>query len=276
MLDNFVYVDHVGRKFSGREHGVYINYNDMRNYEWKYSTINSRLSRFYTDVTNRTLPLVLAHKTAEEARTIRHRLFSLTEGDIAAMKPGKIYIGDYYTQGYITSSKKSAYLVNDRYCALELRLTSDDPMWYKERQYVFTPGSNETGGSTSGADYPYDYPYDFAVNMNGRSITNDAITESAFRMTIHGQATNPTITINDHEYTVNGTVGVGEMLVIDSISKKITLIDSNGKETNWFDKRGRDDYIFKPIPAGSNMVNWIGNFGFNLTVIEKRSEPAWI
>ena len=275
MLDNFVYVDHIGRRFSGLENGVYINENDMRDYDWKYSTINGRLSSFHRDVTTRNLPLTLVHKTGAEALVVRHKLLELAEGDIAAMIPGKIYIGEYYTLGYITGSKKGSYLVNDRYMTLDLKVTSDDPMWYREKRYVFSATDEGTAIGANGADYPYDYPYDYAVALNGRTINNSAITSSAFRVTIYGQATNPAITINDHTYMINGTVSAGEFVVIDSLQKRITHNDGNGKETSWFDLRGREDYIFEPIPAGMNVVNWVGDFGFDLTVIEKRSEPAW-
>ena len=49
----------------------------------------------------------------------------------------------------------------------------------------------------------------------------------------------------------------------------------SGYTINWFDKRGRDNYIFEAIPTGINAVTWNGTFDFDLTIIEKRSEPKW-
>ena len=98
---------------------------------------------------------------------------------------------------------------------------------------------------------------------------------SAFRLLIYGEAVNPSVVIGGHVYAINGTIGKGETLLIDSLSKKITLTTAYGNNINWFDKRGRDDYIFEPIPAGQNIVSWSGTFGFDLKVIEKRSEPRW-
>ena len=63
MLEKFVYVDHLGRRFDGLEYGVYLNYNDLRDYSWKYDTINSRISRFYRPITDRSLPLVVVCNT---------------------------------------------------------------------------------------------------------------------------------------------------------------------------------------------------------------------
>ena len=99
---------------------------------------------------------------------------------------------------------------------------------------------------------------------------------SAFRILIYGQTTDPVINIGGHRYAVNGSISAAETLLIDSLTKTITLTTAMGTKVNWFANRDRNSYIFQPIPAGMNIVSWIGTFGFDLTVIEKRSEPKWI
>lgn len=275
MLEKFVYEDHNGRRFSGKENGVYLNYNDLRDYSWSYDTINSRISRFYRGVTSRDLPLVVVGQTDEQAIATRNRLFDLAEGDIAALLPGKVYLGDWYTNGYITSSAKSNYLITNRYCNIDLTLTSDDPAWYREQKHVFIAGSSDTVGSGDGTDYAYDYTYDYALAMSGRRIVCDSAGSNAFRLLIYGPATDPYVVIGGHTYAIAGHIGIGETLLIDSLTKTVTLTKATGAVVNWFDKRNRDSYIFEPIPAGQNIVSWVGTFGFDLTVIEKRSEPKW-
>ncbi len=127
-----------------------------------------------------------------------------------------------------------------------------------------------------GFGYPFDYPYDYSVSHLSRNIVCDSVGSGDFRLLIYGEAVNPSIVIGGHIYAINGTIGKGETLLIDSLNKSITLTTAFGNKVNWFDKRGRKDYIFEPIPAGTNPVNWSGSFGFDLTVIEKRSEPRWI
>lgn len=274
MLDNFIYENHLGQRFVGLDLGVYLNSSDLRNYSWKFDTINSAISRFYRPTTNRKIPLVVCGNSAEEAMTAMDKLAELAESDIVAKIPGKIIVGDYYTNGYITSSQKANYLLDKRLCGIELTLTSDDPAWYRDHTYPFLASDESAIGIGSGIDYPYEYPYDYALSMNGRKIVCDSVGSSAFKLLIYGEATNPTITINGHNYMVRGTIRNGETLLIDSLTKTITLTTFEGK-TNWFDNRGREDYIFEPIPAGQNTVKWNGTFGFDLTVIEKRSEPRW-
>lgn len=273
-LNNFVYENHLGKRFVGMENGMYLNHSDLFDYSWSYDVINSRISRFHKPVESRNIPLVVIGKTEAEATAAKNRLLEIVEADIQAMLPGKIYVGEYYLPGFITASKKSKYLFNKRYCNLNLAFTSADPTWYKERLLSFTPNTG-SAGEKSGADFPYDYPYDYYVSQTVHEIVCDSIRGNAFKLRIFGPALNPAITIADHVYSVKGSIGAGETLLIDSLTKTITLTKADGSKENWFDKRSRDSYVFEEIPAGQHTVIWNESFGFDLTIIEKRSEPRW-
>lgn len=275
MLDNFIYENHLGMRFVGLDCGVYLNYSELRDYSWNYETINDKISRFYHSVKSRKIPLVVYCASENEAVRVKNQLMELAESDINARLPGKVHVGEYYTNGYITASKKSEYLISKRLCHIELTLTSDDPAWYREQTHVFVPGTTGTINMGSGTDYPYDYAYDYALSTLGQKIVCDSVGSSAFRLLIYGEITNPAIIIGRHTYCVNGTVGAGETLLVDSLTKTITLTTAAGNKINWFDKRNRESYIFEPIPSGQNTVSWLGAFGFDLTIIEKRSEPRW-
>lgn len=276
MLDSFIYENHLGQRFIGLDNGVYLNYNDLRDYSWSYDTINSKISRFYRPMTSRKLPLVVAGKNEDQAIAARNRLLDLAEADIEARLPGKIFIGEYYTNGFITGSSKTNYLMSKRICNITLTFTSDDPAWYREKIYPFFSTADSMGTTVGGtSEYPYDYPYDYAVALVGQRIVADSASESAYRLRIFGAATDPAIVISGHTYAVKGNIGGGESLLIDSLTKTITLTTATGEKENWFDKRSRENYIFKGIPPGDNVVSWSGDFGFELTVIEKRSEPKW-
>ncbi len=275
MLENFIFENHLGQRFDGLSNGVYMNYSELRDYAWSYDTINNRISRMYMETKDRKIPLVVSCNSEAEAFAVMNRLHELAEADIEAVLPGKVYVGDFYTNGYITGSTKSDYLINKRLCYIELTLTSDDPAWFREQDHTFLLDSGGSIGIGGGADYPYDYAYDYALPMNGQKIVCGTVGSNAFRLLIYGEAVNPTVVIGGHVYAINGTIGKGETLLIDSLNKTITLTTATGRKTNWFDKRGRDDYIFEPIPAGQNTVTWNGLFGFDLTVIEKRREPRW-
>ncbi len=275
MLENFIFENHLGQRFDGLSNGVYMNYSELRDYAWSYDTINNRISRMFMETKDRKIPLVVNCNSEAEAFAVMNRLHELAEADIEAVLPGKVYVGDFYTNGYITGSTKSDYLINKRLCYIELTLTSDDPAWFREQEHTFLLDSGGSVGIGGGADYPYDYAYDYALPMNGQKVVCGTVGSNAFRLLIYGEATNPFVVIGGHVYAINGTIGKGETLLVDSLNKTITLTTATGRKSNWFDKRGRDDYIFEPIPAGQNTVTWNGLFGFDLTVIEKRREPRW-
>lgn len=276
MLENFIFENHLEQRFIGLENGVYLNSNDLRDFSWNYDTLNGRISRFYKSVRNRKIPLIVLCDSDEKAVEVKNKIFELSAVDIEARIPGKIFVGDYFLNGYFTESKKADYNLKKRLCRLELTFTSDDDYWYSTKKHSFISGDDEAvsiGGST---DYPFDYAYDYALPLKGRNIVCNTVGKSEFQLLIQGEAVNPAVIIGGHTYAINGTVNTGETLLIDSLTKTITLTTVPGHKVNWFDKRSREQYIFEPIPAGLNSVNWLGTFNFELTVIEKRSEPKWI
>jgi hypothetical protein len=199
----------------------------------------------------------------------------MADADIYATLPGKIYIGEYYIKGYITGSTKAEYLLDKRYCKIELTLTVEEQQWMKESKLAFMSSAEGLIGSGHGADYPYDYNYDYALSLTEQRIVCNSIGGSEFKLLIYGPAVNPSVVIADHTYAINGSLSAGETLLIDSVEKTITMISGTGSRENWFSKRNRANYIFEPIPNGINSVSWVGDYGFDLTVIEKRSEPRW-
>lgn len=275
MLENFIYENHLGQRFVGLEHGVYLNSNELRNYSWSYDVINNRISRFYRQVKPRKLPLVVCCSTKEEANEARNRLMEITEADIEAIQPGTIYTGDYYITGFITESKKSDYRIHGRTCKIDLVLTSQTA-WSREIVHVFGSTDEGAAASRSGFDFPFDYAYDYSVSTASRQVVNDTIKSSNFKLKIYGEATDPAVMINGHAYKVNGMIRAGESLLIDSLNKTIILTTASGSKVNWFNNRDRHDYIFEPIPPGVNNVIYNGSFKFDLTIIEERSEPKWI
>lgn len=276
MPDIFIYENHLGQRFDGSANGVYLNQSDLRDYGWDYSTINGKITRFYRGIRERSLPLVVHGKTADEAVEVKNRLHEIAEVDIVAAIPGKIFIGDYYTMGYIKASAKANYMRLRKHAKITLTLLSDDPAWYRDETHSFFPGSGNVA-PVEGMGYPYDYPYDYAGSRSARVINCDSVGSNAFKLRIFGPAVNPSVSIGGHIYSINGSLGVGESLLIEcSPKKKITLTKSDGSKANWFDKRSRESYVFQEIPPGQHTVVWNELFGFDLTIIEKRSEPKWI
>lgn len=274
MLEQLIYKNHLNEVFEFGKNGIFVNMNDLHDYEWSVTKKGNRISSLDYVVTNRKLPVIIISKTKEEGIAARNRLLEVAEKDVLAMQHGRIIIGDYYFRCFITKSQKKNYLTSWRWMEVTLTLTSDYPYWVKESTFTFSKADVSAGSKN--LDFAHDYPYDFFADMGNKLLTNTGYVDTNFRMVIHGACSNPSVYINGHAYTVNCDVENGEYLTIDSVAKTITLTRNNGEVVNQFNSRSRESYVFQKIQPGTNIVTWEGEFGIDITLLEERSEPKWI
>lgn len=276
MLEQLKYKNHVNEVFEFGKDGIYVNMSDLHDYEWKATSKGNRISALTRQVSTRKLPVIIVCRTEEEGVAARNRMLEVMEKDVLAMQHGQIIIGDYYFKCFVTKSQKSDYLTNKRYMALNLTLTSDFPYWVKEEVTSFGQGSGAGSGASIGLDYPYDYAHDYFSTMASTMLFNTGFVSSNFKLIIYGAASNPSINIGDHTYQVNCDVLDGEYLTIDSTTKKIQLVKYDGTVVNKFNDRNKQSYVFEKIPTGENTVTWTGSYGFDIILMDERSEPKWI
>lgn len=275
LFERIRYQNHLGEILDFGKCGLFVEENDLRNFAWEVQTNGDRITGFRRGIAQKTLPVSVAFRNPAYVKELKKRLFEFCEKDVIAKKYGKIIVGEYYFECYVTSSAKSHYTHDKDFTHFELGVATDRPFWISERTTPFRKGtsSDESGENL---DYPYDYPYDYYAAGNAQRIVNSFFAPVDFRMVIYGAVNNPTITIGGHTYRVNVTVQSGEYLTIDSMAKTIVLTQNNGTKVNKFDNRDRTSYIFEPIPSGYSAVAWDSNFDFDITLIETRSEPQWI
>lgn len=275
MLEKIKYVNHLNESFDFGCNGIYINENELHNFEWVITKKNNKIRSLDKGIQKSKLPVTIICKTESDGINARNRLFEIAEKDTLAMNHGKIYVGDYYLRCFVTKSQKKDYLQNNRYMVATLTISTDYPFWIRETTNTFRKLGS--GGSTGAfLDYSFDYPYDYMAETASGTLNNTAVAESNFRMIIYGSCINPVVYINGHAYSVECTVGAGEYLTIDSVTKKIYLTGVDGTITNLFGKRNRESYIFQKIPPGNNSVTWEGDYGIDIILLEERSEPKWI
>lgn len=270
MVETIVYKNHLNETFDFGANGVFVNESELHDYAWYITKKNNMIASIDYAISTRKLPVTIICASEEEGIAKRNALFEVAEKDVLALQYGRLCIGDYYFRCYITKSVKKNYLTAKRYMTVTLTLTTDCPYWVKETSTVFT-----AGGAADGVDYPHDYAYDFGNDTIAKTIVNGGIVASPFRLAINGPCVNPSVTIGGNVYQVNVTVAAGEYLLIDSSAKTVTLYKSDGTQTNVFNSRNREAYIFEKIPAGENSVAWSGDFSFEITLLEERSEPKW-
>ena len=271
-FERFIYKNHLGETLDFGVNGLYVDLNDLRDYAWEVIDNGSRITNFRKGITAKTLPVTVAFKNRNYVRDLKNKLFEFCEKDVLAQKYGRVIIGDYYYSCYVTASAKNGYAHDPCSTQFSLTLTTDKPYWIAERTHSFRKIDN---GEDDNLDYPYDYPYDYYSGSANQRIVNTFFAPVDFRMVIFGAVVNPSINIGGHVYKVNVTLSSGEYLTIDSVEKTIVLTQNNGTKVNKFDYRDRASYIFEPISSGSSPVTWVGNFSFDITLLEKRSEPKW-
>lgn len=273
MLERLKYKNHLNEVVDFGKDGIFVNTNDLHDYEWTVTKKSDRIAAISKGITTKKLPIVIICDTEENGTAARNRLMEVVEKDVLAFSPGQIILGDYFFKCYVTKSEKKNYLVTKRWMEVTLTLTSDFPYWIKEKVIPF--GASSTTGTSGEDDFPYDYPFDYMESSNSSPVNNTNFVASNFRLRIYGACTNPAIIIGNHTYKVNCTVNAGEYLTIDSTTKQIYITGVDGSVTNVFNMRDRGSYIFEKIPVGMNTVAWGGNYGFDLILLEERSEPKW-
>lgn len=271
MLERLKYKNHLNEVFDFGKDGIYVETNDLRDYEWKVTEKNNRITALERVTGSKSLPVVIICNTEDEGIRIRNKLFEATEKDVLAMKHGQIIIGDYYFRCFVTKSQKADYLISKRHLRLNLTLTSDFPYWVKETSHLLEGGKS----GAANVDYPFDYPFDYVGTNQLDYIINANFVSSNFKMIIYGACSNPTVYVNDHTYQVNCDVAADEYLTIDSVAKTVTLTKGDGTIVNQFRNRCRDSYIFEKIPSGKLPVTWDGALKMTIILLEERSEPKW-
>ena len=272
MLEKFTYTNSFNETLEFGKDCLFVNENDLRDFAWGVTSKNNKISSFKKGIVQKTIPIIIKCDSEDEGISLRNRLFEVFEKDVLARQHGKIKIGDYYLRCYITGSKKTQYLIHKSYMVVSLTVQTDLPEWVKE-----TTSTHQMSiiGGDGFLDYPYDFEYDYQNRLVNANIVNEAFAPSNFVLKIEGYAHNPTLFIGNHRYSVNVTVGDGEILTIDSVNKTITL-NKNGTMVNCFNDRYRDSYIFEKIPSGTSVVTSPNEqLKFTLTLLEERSEPKW-
>ena len=273
MLEQLKYKNHLNEVFEFGKDGIFVDMNNLHDYEWTVTKKGNRIAALDRSVSKRKLPVIILCSTEAKGIAARNKLLEVVEKDVLAMQHGRIIIGDYYFRCFVTKSEKKNYLTTKRMMEVTLTLTTDHPYWVKESTFGFTRlnESGKVGGQN--LDYNFDHPFDYFSSTD--SFDNTGFVGTNFRMVIYGACTNPAVYVNGHLYQVDCEVGAGEYLTIDSVEKKVYLTANDGTITNMFNLRNRDSYIFEKIGAGTNTVNIEGNFGVDIILLEERSEPKW-
>lgn len=267
MLENIRYENHLGEtiRFDGTEN-IIAAHSDLR--DWSLVFDGDKFT--FDETVEKSVPLKI-FGTADKVKATRNRLFEIVNADTTAGEYGHLWFDDYYMLCYIAESKKSRYMAD--YGTITVKIWTDNPYWIKETTLEF----RKTGVVESGLKYNRKYNYQYTDYSFNQTVTNEALSPAPFRMKIYGAASSPDVAIGNQHYQVNTSLLANQYLTLTAIDKEKTIIltDQYGGKTNLFNNRNKNYDVFAPIPNGTFAVTWDGTFDFDLTVLDRRSEPPW-
>ena len=206
------------------------------------------------------------------------------DGDIFRGLPGKLQFGEAYISCFIRSSETVPS--EGRHRTLnDIVFYCPDPFWTVEQKISMAPVDTnevlESDKQYTANGYGYAPGYSYPKVAAARSFIVDHFAPCDFRMVIYGPAASVAVNINDHLYSVHHQISAGEYMVIDSRESQdddrhCYLVSAAGAVTNCFNDRDPDSLLLEPIPSGSITINYSQEYGIDLTLFKKRSEPAWI
>lgn len=260
---------------------VKVKESDLRDYEWDYSLTNkpsgygSRINKFTRTAKERKIEIAIRGKSRAECINALNALHAACETDISAQMPGRLWLDGQYVICYLgISSTVDEWRGGFAWMDKTISLLTVYPFWYTEVLQQFRAGVIDV--SQYGKKYSGRYPYQYGTGYSNQTLYNTHYAPAPVIITVYGPCQDPQIYISGNLYGVSGvSVGAEEYVVLDQVERRIYRVASNGSRTNLFDYRVKTSDPFLYIPPGDASVQFSGEFGFDVKIMQQRSEPKW-
>jgi hypothetical protein len=280
---NFYYENSNGRKIDlNKPPFMGVLCNNLFEFEWDYVTQGQavqKIVKFEKYMKEKKFQVLLSGLDDHDYLSNLELFLQLTDVDINNLKMGKLWVDDYYLEGYIFASAKPKPYLNTTKTLIECSLICEKGNWQSEELYRFRPGyddSEEHEDYTGyGIRYPYDYDYDYSAPFNSNTIVNESYLDTDFEITFYGMLTNPKVTIGGQVYEIKRTLGPDDYLKINSKTKTAIHIKQNGVEENVFAYRNKSYNLFEKIKWGGNLVIRPDTTKVDVKLFYERSEPKF-
>lgn len=277
MKDKIYYYDRNGvLRLTLNQYPYYTEWSDLRDWQWGYNEQFGRYTSFRRDKHERELIIAIAGDYLKA----HDDLCDIFAADIIAGAPGQLRANNWTLNCYITEAEFEYGYDLSRKAAF--KVMSEDPSWIRKNTRVL---SGDSGGSSEddyGRDYTlenstlgrgYNYGYSIAGSHTAEIILPGS--QNGYEIMFYGPVTDPVIYLNGHPVQVNVTIVAGQRLrvVSNGSEKTIKILSSTGVETDAFIYRSKTNTPF--IDIGQYTEVSFGDFRFDFTTIERRSEPTW-
>jgi hypothetical protein len=277
---NVSYENSQGTILNLNDGAYFVNENDLRDFAWDYTAINrpsgrgGRMRSFSRPVAEKTINISI-RGTATQFAERMNALHALTEVDILAKAPGKLWYGDQYLTCYLgVASEIGTLSERGHFAKKALTVAAVEPFWSRLDGPVRFNLAGE-GTQQNGKKYAGKYPYKYGSSYQSSTLINSHYAPCPIILVIYGTITNPQITIGGNVYAVNTEIASGERVEINQTVGTIYKINDAGVKTSVFNSRDKTNDIFKYVPVGASAVVYSGLFSFDIVMVQQRSEPLW-
>lgn len=280
---NFYYENSNGRKIDLNEPPFLgVKCNNLFEFKWDYVTQGQavqKIVKFEKYMKEKKFQVILSGLDDYDYRGNLELFLQLTDVDINNLEMGKLWIDDYYLEGYIFASSKPKQYLNTTMTMIECSLICENGNWQSEELYIFRPGYNDSENHNDytgyGIRYPYEYPYDYSAPFNSRYIVNESYLDTDFEITFYGELEDPEVKIGEYVYKVRCNLAPFDYLKINSKTKTAIITRANGSKENVFAYRDPNWNLFEKIKGGGNLVTRPDTTAVDVLLFYERSEPKY-
>lgn len=269
MYKTAVYQNGMGEEIVFGAFPYFANPQEMTNFGWQKDE-----EAFSRTEQSRSFDVTIVGARASVAQA-RNELCRICDYDTSRGDAGRFYVGDYWLNCNLT--EVSTKDCTNGHILMTVALTPSGAAWHCENPLQYIVGAR-TQPTTDGVGkgFPHGFPYGYVGGGRGQDVVRNTFdSPAAFRLIIYGPCVQPEIIIAGHTYKMLLDLDTGERCVVDSTTKKITRYAPDNTAFNVFAKRYKPESIFEEIPRGTSVIQWDKTFGFDLVLVDARSEPVW-
>lgn len=280
---NFYYENSNGRKIDlNKPPFLGVLSNNLFEFEWDYVTQGQsvqKIVKFEKYMKEKKFQVLISGLDDHDYLGNLELFLQLTDMDINNLQMGKLWVDDYYLEGYIFASAKPKKYLNTTKTLIECSLICEKGNWQSEELYIFRPqydDSEEHDDYTGyGITYPYDYNYDYSAPFGSNMIVNESYLDTDFEITFYGERNNPYVSIGGNMYRVKRNLGPDDYIKINSKKKTAILVKGTGQQENVFAYRDKSWNLFEKIKWGGNLVVKPKAEAVDVRLFYERSEPKY-
>jgi hypothetical protein len=264
--------------------------NDLIGFKWTAVTQGQavqKIVKFEKNMIEKKFHVLISYDKDTDYYGNLEKFLQITDKDINNLKMGRLFVGEYYLECYITANKKPKRYIGTNKTLIQLTAVCERGNWQSEHTFKFRPKGREgnEGYTGNGINYKvengvivgYEYPYDYAAPFTREELVNESYMDTDFELKIYGATNTPSVTIGGNEYTfLDLPLLNNEYIIVNSKDKTCIKHKQNGEDENIFRYRATEFDIYEKIKGGHNTVVVADeNASVDITLFYERSEPKW-